>query len=61
MRPTAVLPKLPNRGPQPAPAELVEVYAERFEAGHLGPFADAELAIAHQERMLRFAQRVLSG
>ncbi|MDF2760030.1 MAG: hypothetical protein K0S99_2664, partial [Thermomicrobiales bacterium] len=51
----------------------VEVYAERlrslgkavevewFETGHVGGFADIDLGIAHQERMLRFAQTVLDG
>ena len=50
------------------PARPVEVYAERlralgktvevewFETGHVGGFADIDLGIAHQERMLRFAQ-----
>jgi dipeptidyl aminopeptidase/acylaminoacyl peptidase len=53
------------------PARPVENYAakmkalgksievEWFDTGHLGSFADAELAIQHQERMLRFAYRVL--
>lgn len=53
------------------PARQVQVYAERlkalgkevevhwFEAGHLGPFADSELALDHQRRMLAFALRVL--
>jgi len=55
------------------PARPVEMYAERmralgkpievhwFEAGHEGPFAHAELGIALQERMLRFAHRVLGA
>ena len=55
------------------PARPVEVYAERlralgktvevewFETGHVGGFADIELGIAHQERMLRFARAVLDG
>ena len=55
------------------PARPVEVYAERlralgkavevewFETGHVGGFADIDLGIAHQERMLRFAQAVLDG
>jgi dipeptidyl aminopeptidase/acylaminoacyl peptidase len=55
------------------PARPVEVYAERlrslgkavevewFETGHVGGFADIDLGIAHQERMLRFAQTVLDG
>lgn len=32
-----------------------------FEAGHLGAVADVELAIAHQEMMLRFAERIVGG
>ncbi len=55
------------------PSRPIEIYVERlrslgkvvevewFEAGHLGPFADTDLAIAHQERMLRFALGVLDG
>mgnify|MGYP001393407804 CR=1 FL=1 len=55
------------------PARQVQVYEERmralgkeievhwFETGHLGSFADTELAIAHQERMLAFAYRVLDS
>ena len=55
------------------PARPVEVYVERlralgkavevewFETGHVGGFADIDLGIAHQERMLRFAQAVLDG
>jgi hypothetical protein len=35
------------------------IEVEWFDTGHLGSFADAELAIQHQERMLRFAYRVL--
>jgi pimeloyl-ACP methyl ester carboxylesterase len=55
------------------PPQPVEEYAGRlralgrdvelhwFEGGHLGPFADPERSIEHQERMLRFAHRVLGG
>ena len=55
------------------PARPIEVYVERlralgkrvevewFEAGHSGSFANTDLAIALQERMLRFAEAVLSG
>lgn len=55
------------------PARQVQVYEERmkalgkeievhwFETGHLGSFADTELAIAHQKRMLAFAYRVLGS
>jgi dipeptidyl aminopeptidase/acylaminoacyl peptidase len=54
------------------PARQVEVYEERmkslgkeievhwFETGHLGAFADNELAIDHHRRMLAFASRVLN-
>jgi dipeptidyl aminopeptidase/acylaminoacyl peptidase len=53
------------------PARPIEMYEEKmkslgksievhwFEAGHMGSFADVELGIAHQERMLRFAHRIL--
>jgi dipeptidyl aminopeptidase/acylaminoacyl peptidase len=53
------------------PARPVEMYEEKmrslgkhievqwFDAGHVGSFAKVELAIEHQERMLRFAYRVL--
>jgi dipeptidyl aminopeptidase/acylaminoacyl peptidase len=62
-----------GRNDSRTPSRPVEIYAERlralgktvevdwFEAGHVGGFADAELGIAHQERMLRFAQGVLDG
>jgi dipeptidyl aminopeptidase/acylaminoacyl peptidase len=62
-----------GRNDSRTPARPVEVYVERlralgkavevewFDAGHLGAFANTELAIAHQERMLRFAQAVLDG
>jgi dipeptidyl aminopeptidase/acylaminoacyl peptidase len=55
------------------PARPVEVYVERlqalgktvqvdwFETGHVGGFADINLGIDHQERMLRFARAVLDG
>jgi dipeptidyl aminopeptidase/acylaminoacyl peptidase len=55
------------------PPEPVEEYARRlralgrdvelrwYDSGHLGPFADPERSIEHQERMLRFAFRVLRG
>jgi dipeptidyl aminopeptidase/acylaminoacyl peptidase len=55
------------------PARPIEVYVERlralgkrvevewFEAGHSGSFANTDLAIAHQECMLQFAEVVLSG
>jgi dienelactone hydrolase len=36
-----------------------QVEVEWFDAGHMGPFANSDLAIAHQELMLRFAYRVL--
>jgi dipeptidyl aminopeptidase/acylaminoacyl peptidase len=36
-----------------------QIEVEWFEAGHLGPFANTELAVAHQELMLRWAYRVL--
>ena len=60
-----------GRNDSRTPARPVEVYVERlralgkpveiewFETGHVGGFADMELGIAHQERMLRFAQAVL--
>jgi dipeptidyl aminopeptidase/acylaminoacyl peptidase len=60
-----------GRNDSRTPARPVEVYVERmralgkdveidwFETGHLGGFADTDLAIAHQERMLRFAAGVL--
>jgi hypothetical protein len=53
------------------PARPIEVYEEKmkslgktievhwFDAGHMGPFAQVEQAIKHQERMLEFAYRVL--
>ncbi len=53
------------------PARQIEVYEERlkslgkeievhwFETGHLGSFADNELAIDHHRRMLAFAFRIL--
>ena len=62
-----------GRNDSRTPARPVEVYAERlralgkpvevewFETGHVGGFADNELGIAHQERMLRFARAVLDG
>jgi dipeptidyl aminopeptidase/acylaminoacyl peptidase len=62
-----------GRNDSRTPARPVEVYAERlsalgktvevdwFETGHAGGFADIDLGIAHQERMLRFAQAVLDG
>jgi dipeptidyl aminopeptidase/acylaminoacyl peptidase len=55
------------------PARPIELYVERlqalgkpvevewFEAGHQGSFADVDLAIAHQELMMQFAQDVLDG
>ena len=60
-----------GRNDSRTPARPVEVYAERlralgktvevdwFETGHAGGFADIDLGIANQERMLRFAQAVL--
>jgi dipeptidyl aminopeptidase/acylaminoacyl peptidase len=62
-----------GRNDSRTPARPVEVYVERlralgktvevewFDAGHLGGFADPDLGIAHQERMLRFAQEVLES
>jgi dipeptidyl aminopeptidase/acylaminoacyl peptidase len=62
-----------GRNDSRTPARPVEVYAERlralgktvevewFETGHSGGFADIDLGIAHQERMLQFAQAVLDG
>ena len=62
-----------GRNDSRTPARPVEVYIERlralgkavevewFDAGHLGGFADPELGIAHQERMLRFAQTILEA
>ena len=62
-----------GRNDSRTPARPVEVYAERlralgkpvevewFETGHVGGFADNDLGIAHQERMLRFAQAVLES
>jgi len=62
-----------GRNDSRTPARPVEVYIERlrargksvevewFDAGHLGGFADSDLAIVHQERMLRFAQSVLEA
>jgi len=53
------------------PARPIEVYEEKlkslgktidvhwFDAGHMGPFAQVEQAIDHQERMLSFAYHVL--
>jgi dipeptidyl aminopeptidase/acylaminoacyl peptidase len=35
------------------------VEVEWYDTGHLGSFVDTELGIQHQERMLRFAYRVL--
>lgn len=55
------------------PARQLEAYEQRmralgkdievhwFETGHLGSFADSELAIDHGRRMLEFAFRVLRG
>jgi dienelactone hydrolase len=55
------------------PARPIEQYEARlralgkdvevvwFDAGHMGPFTSSELGIQHQELMLRFAYRVLSG
>ena len=60
-----------GRNDSRTPARPVEVYVERlralgrpveiewFEAGHVGGFADIDLGIAHQERMMRFAQSVV--
>jgi dipeptidyl aminopeptidase/acylaminoacyl peptidase len=62
-----------GRNDSRTPARPVEVYAERlralgksvevewFETGHVGGFADIDLGIAHQERMLNFAQSVLNA
>jgi dipeptidyl aminopeptidase/acylaminoacyl peptidase len=36
-----------------------EIEVEWYETGHAGSFADAELGMRHQERMMRFAYRVL--
>jgi dipeptidyl aminopeptidase/acylaminoacyl peptidase len=36
-----------------------EIEVEWFETGHAGSFADARLGMQHQERMMRFAYRVL--
>jgi dipeptidyl aminopeptidase/acylaminoacyl peptidase len=59
-----------GRNDSRTPARPVEIYVERlralgksvevewFDAGHLGGFADSDLGIAHQERMLRFVQEV---
>lgn len=53
------------------PARPIELYeaklrslgksieVEWFDTGHIGSFIDTELSIQHQERMLRFAYRVL--
>jgi dipeptidyl aminopeptidase/acylaminoacyl peptidase len=62
-----------GRNDSRTPARPVEVYAEQlrslgkpvevewFESGHSGGFADNDLGIVHQERMLRFAQAVLKS
>ncbi len=54
------------------PARPVEMYEAKmralgkpievhwFESGHLGPYAQAEEAIEHQELFLRFAQKVVA-
>ena len=61
-----------GRNDSRTPARPVEVYVDRlralgkavevewFEAGHVGGFADSDLGIAHQERMLRFTRSVLA-
>jgi dienelactone hydrolase len=55
------------------PPEPVASYADRlralgrdvelhwYDSGHLGPFADPERSVEHQERMLAFAYRALGG
>ncbi len=60
-----------GRSDSRTPARPIEMYEEKmkalgkdihvhwFETGHMGPFADVELGIEHQERFLRFAYRVL--
>lgn len=62
---------LQGRNDTRTPARQVEAYEKRlrelgkemqvvwFEAGHLGPFLDADLQIAHTEQMLDFARRVV--
>src|SRR5215213_533591 len=62
-----------GRNDSRTPARPVEIYVERlralgkaveiewFDAGHLGGFANSDLGIGHQERMLRFAQAVLDA
>jgi dipeptidyl aminopeptidase/acylaminoacyl peptidase len=62
-----------GRSDSRTPARPVEVYVERlralgkmveiewFDTGHAGGFADSDLGISHQERMLRFAQAVLES
>ena len=62
-----------DRNDTRTPARPVEVYVERlqalrktvevdwFDTGHVGGFADIDLGIPHQERMLRFAQDWLDG
>jgi dipeptidyl aminopeptidase/acylaminoacyl peptidase len=62
-----------GRNDSRTPARPVDIYAERlralgkpvevewFESGHSGGFADIDLGIAHQERMMRFAQAVLES
>jgi dipeptidyl aminopeptidase/acylaminoacyl peptidase len=55
------------------PARSVELYEAKlkelkksievhwFDAGHLGPFAQTELRVEHQERMLDFAQEIMKS
>jgi dipeptidyl aminopeptidase/acylaminoacyl peptidase len=62
-----------GRSDSRTPARPVEVYVERlralgktveiewFDTGHSGGFADSDLGINHQVRMLRFAQAVLES
>jgi dipeptidyl aminopeptidase/acylaminoacyl peptidase len=71
-RVTAPLLIIQGRNDTRTPARQVDVYTHRlralgkraevawFEAGHLGAFADVELGIAHQERMMRFALKTLA-
>jgi len=60
-----------GRNDSRTPARPIELYeaklkalgksieVEWYETGHMGSFVDTELAVQHQERMLRFAYRVL--
>jgi dipeptidyl aminopeptidase/acylaminoacyl peptidase len=69
---TAPILIIQGRNDTRTPARPIEIYEEKmkalgkeievywFDAGHLGPFAQVEQAVKHQEMMMQFAYKILN-